>query len=152
MKRSRFTLIEVLVAMGIFMIGVAPVLGLMSSTTRIHQNNVRLAQVTSFSDSILRDMALYNYQETWDDFKTDFRVGEKFNLGDNQVATDPDYAMFKKYHHLDGVWVWIDHDKVGLNSYLIVIGIGPTEPTGNSTTQTAKANHLHQFSYLFMAK
>ena len=46
--KQKFTLIEVLVAMGVFMVGIAPLLGVLASTTRVYQGQVNKSNVASF--------------------------------------------------------------------------------------------------------
>ena len=49
MKTKPFTLVEVLVAMGIFMVGIAPLLGVVMSLTRNYQTNMAKNNMASFA-------------------------------------------------------------------------------------------------------
>jgi type II secretory pathway pseudopilin PulG len=49
MKKTSFTLVEVLVAMGIFMVGVAPILGVVMSTTHKQQENLIKTNINSLA-------------------------------------------------------------------------------------------------------
>ncbi len=46
--KQKFTLIEVLVAMGVFMVGIAPLLGVLASTTRNYQGEVKKSNISHF--------------------------------------------------------------------------------------------------------
>lgn len=47
-EKQKFTLIEVLVAMGVFMVGISPLLGVLASTTRVYQGQVNKADMANF--------------------------------------------------------------------------------------------------------
>ena len=143
MKKQPFTLIEVLIAMSVFVMGVAPVLGLMAANSRQFQEDQKLFQendVLYERAAVIRDNCKIPYPN--------FVPGDE--LWDAEEST-----------RYSGVYSVAEYEEVGEYGYMITIGVGSTveardallEANGDpKATADAKDDVLQQYTMFLVKK
>ena len=121
MIHKNFTLVEVLVAMGIFMVGVAPILGVVMSLTRSYQGDLLKNRASHFASSKIEE---YKSQ-----------------------ATPPDPKSYSVAGNVAGLSFLVQSDIVATNVYKITLGVGSKgidpPPTSPDNIMLQKFSYLH---------
>lgn len=119
MKTKSFTLVEVLVAMGIFMVGIAPLLGVVMSLTRNYQDNLAKNNMASYALKKIDELKL------------------------SPLAPTP--VTTYKATGQPGLSYLLQVDYVFPNYRYVTLAVGPTDLTPTPTLDNIL---LQRFSYL----
>lgn len=138
MKKS-FTLIEVLVAMGVFMVGVAPLVGVVAASTRNFQASVQKSSMAQFAkEKLLEYQALTT-------MPTDTLVGSSTSHKGPGSAHDG----FPSLHYRE------QYAAVSNDSFQVILYVAPKKVplfnyTSDGSSVTVDLNHpkIYKFVYL----
>jgi type II secretory pathway pseudopilin PulG len=130
-KKHSFTLIEVLVAMGIFMIGIAPIMGVLTATTRNFQSETAKSKIGALAEQKFSDVRAGGEPTSEAETTSTSFPGLKYYKGVNTILNN-------------------GYDKM----YLVTLAVAPTEETKtlNATSIYSANINCQVFTYLHVVE
>ena len=102
-KKHKFSLVEILAAMGVFMIAIAPLMGLLMRTTKVHTMNIKKIKAQMLAKEEMSRLLLHKNSANFATLPT--------NVGTTSI-----YAAHKKYN---GLYYCVVSDALSTHTNLV---------------------------------
>ncbi len=133
MSRRFFTLVEILLAMAIFVFAVGPILGVLATGSGLHSENVKRVQAQMLASQIRAQLQIYAMKTKFDNpyMPTD---PNNLNSGfDNYIEPATGLAQSDRYRGLHYVLIG-EREAAGLVQFKLGISFRPPEDTQVAST------------------